>query len=1354
MKIGFSVRKSGGNIRRTNLCALAMLLAALGDFSGVMGAASAQSNPYSSYIPVAVPTATSTLFTNGSTAISPGRVGVDKLGNTFYVAHVSGSASALYEIPNTGIAGTTNSPTPLITGLGQVNSNSVFVDAAGALWVSNGNGTGGSLIEIPAVDGVPNVAAITGNSNYGSTGLPMTNVTDTCSATSTAPCTWSASSIESNLTALQIADIYSDGAGNVYLVDLADSVSNGAYNRVVQFKTSAAGTLNVIADKLTTNAYAQVTVAGDGKIYYCDSLTGNSSGGAVSVINGGSLTAVGNTATTSLTLVNPIVKVYSSSGTGTPDATGITTDPWGSLIISGPTQLSEVPLEAGALNFLDEFNLLLASGSQAPMSSNHVVYGGTFDVHGSYYYATTTNIMQVQVNGYNFGKINVGTEVTTTAPYLNITWGLPSYLQTSLSATASPNTLSSANAAYLQSFPYGNKSYSGGTPYSASTLGQYSLMYFQPIYPGLLRGAISPQGYSNALGATDTNAAKDFYMSGAYLANLQGVGVGPHPMFLPGVASKAVTLSQLYTSYSKAAKAVGFTPMGVAVDSFGDIFVADTTNTSLDLDCLASTANTAQNYRAAAAGANSGPGYANSYCLTDGLADTNGINFAGLTFKVSATGVSASSPNFATSFVTPVDVVLDGMNNAYVLDSGNGTAAVTKMGYATMIPSVVVPKDARVEDTPLYQPQGIALDGYGNLYIADTGNNRIIQGRLYNAAYSQNIVYISSTVTFQGSPLNGPTGLGLDASGNLFIADTGNKRIVEYSVTGVTSVVSPNGVSLVSPTGVKVLPSGALVVADSTLGLVLIDNGVASVLSTGSIKLSSTAGLALDQMGNIYVADPTGGQVVELNTNSPTAATQFPDTLKPDSSGNHTNSETSYIYNIGNTPLILGATPIPTVVDNTSSAINEFSIDSNNGCIANTTLAPDESCSMVMDFTPSSTAAVYTTVTGTATVADNLASYTLIPNPATSAEAIGSFGTAGSTQTVNLSGNPVVPFTAQTITFTPPAPVNWSASIPSIQLVATGGPSGKPVVFSIVSGTGTLSGPNNSILTVKDIGTTVIAANQAGAQGTDGVYYSAAPQVTAAMVVNPIGTVATPTFSVPAGTYTAAQSVTISDSTPGATIYYTTNGNTPTASSPVYSGTAIPVTVTTTIKAIAIGAPGYLTSSVASATYTLNPDFTLTPYVASFTVPNGLKGSTTLSLTPLFGFTGTVTLSCSSLNSGDACSFLDASNNPTTTLTTTNGNSAYGTLLIQANETASLSKEMKPLGPISVLALAIAFFRKRKRLAMVLVLLFGALGASMMTGCSDPSTTGKSHTSTFTLTATSGSIVHSTTITLDVNNLK
>ncbi len=78
---------------------------------------------------------------------------------------------------------------------------------------------------------------------------------------------------------------------------------------------------------------------------------------------------------------------------------------------------------------------------------------------------------------------------------------------------------------------------------------------------------------------------------------------------------------------------------------------------------------------------------------------------------------------------------------------------------------------------------------------------------------------------------------------------------------------------------------------------------------------------------------------------------------------------------------------------------------------------------------------------------------------------------------------------------------------------------------------------------------------------------------------------ATPTFSPDTGTYTSSQSVTISCTTSGATIYYTTDGTTPTSSSTLYSS-AVTISSTTTLKAIA-AASGYTDSEVASATYTM-----------------------------------------------------------------------------------------------------------------------------------------------------------------------
>jgi len=97
------------------------------------------------------------------------------------------------------------------------------------------------------------------------------------------------------------------------------------------------------------------------------------------------------------------------------------------------------------------------------------------------------------------------------------------------------------------------------------------------------------------------------------------------------------------------------------------------------------------------------------------------------------------------------------------------------------------------------------------------------------------------------------------------------------------------------------------------------------------------------------------------------------------------------------------------------------------------------------------------------------------------------------------------------------------------------------------------------------------------------------------------GTVATPVFSIAAGTYTVNQSVTLSTTTGGAAIYYTTNGSVPTCASTLYT-TAIPITVSTTIQAIGC-LTNWVNSTVASSTYTLQvPAPVFTPAASTYLI--------------------------------------------------------------------------------------------------------------------------------------------------------
>jgi len=141
---------------------------------------------------------------------------------------------------------------------------------------------------------------------------------------------------------------------------------------------------------------------------------------------------------------------------------------------------------------------------------------------------------------------------------------------------------------------------------------------------------------------------------------------------------------------------------------------------------------------------------------------------------------------------------------------------------------------------------------------------------------------------------------------------------------------------------------------------------------------------------------------------------------------------------------------------------------------------------------------------------------------------------------------------------------------------------------------------------------------------------------------------ATPTFSPPAGSYTAAQNVSISDTTPNAAIFYTTDGTTPATtaggSTSQYSS-PIAVASTTTINAMAT-ASGFSTSTMASATYTINvptPDFSISVGPSTQSVAAGGNTSYTVTITPANGFTGTVSFGVTGLPTGGTSSF-----NPTT----------------------------------------------------------------------------------------------------------
>jgi len=192
-----------------------------------------------------------------------------------------------------------------------------------------------------------------------------------------------------------------------------------------------------------------------------------------------------------------------------------------------------------------------------------------------------------------------------------------------------------------------------------------------------------------------------------------------------------------------------------------------------------------------------------------------------------------------------------------------------------------------------YFPTGIAVDSSGNLYIADTGNNRIRKvsnGVITTVAGNGSGGFSGDNGAATGARLSNPQGVAVDTAGNLYIADVGNQRVRKVS-NGVITTAAGNGTQgfsgdkgpaasaqFNSPYGIAADPSGNLYIADTENQRIRkVSNGVITTIAgngtTGfsgdngpatAAQFGTPIGIAADLAGNLYVADRDNDRIREV----------------------------------------------------------------------------------------------------------------------------------------------------------------------------------------------------------------------------------------------------------------------------------------------------------------------------------------------------------------------------------------------------------------------------------------------------------------------------------------------------------
>ena len=146
------------------------------------------------------------------------------------------------------------------------------------------------------------------------------------------------------------------------------------------------------------------------------------------------------------------------------------------------------------------------------------------------------------------------------------------------------------------------------------------------------------------------------------------------------------------------------------------------------------------------------------------------------------------------SFTQPTGISIDGVGNLFVADAGNNLIReITSAGVVTTLAGADTVGSVNAADTSssFFDPMAVAVDSKDNVYVADAGNNliRLISGG--NVTTFAGTLNTGTSTTL--SPFNNPSGIAIDASGNIFVANYLANTIMEVSPSGTVSTYAGTG---------------------------------------------------------------------------------------------------------------------------------------------------------------------------------------------------------------------------------------------------------------------------------------------------------------------------------------------------------------------------------------------------------------------------------------------------------------------------------------------------------------------------------------------------------------------------------